>query len=150
MSSIRDELDDIFLMVNGDTLTTLDFSDLINHHKRNGAIATVALKKRQTHIDFGVIEIDKKNGEIINYIEKPTLENLVNIGVCVLDYEVLEYIAPNEYLDFPKLIQKIIANGKTVQGYIFDGYWLDIGRPEDYEIANREIGEIYSELGIDE
>lgn len=145
---IKDELDDTFLMINGDTLTTLNFSDLIDYHKRNSAIATMALKKRQIRIDFGVIEVDTSNSEVKAYIEKPTLENLVSMGVYVLNPEVLEYIEPNEYLDFPELIRSLLADGRTVKGYIFDGYWLDIGRPEDYERANTEIEEIYGKLGI--
>ena len=145
---IKDKLDDTFLMINGDTLTTLNFPDLINYHQRSSSIATIALKKRQIHIDFGVIEVDPSNSEIRDYVEKPILENLVSMGVCVLEPEVLEYIEPNEYLDFPMLIHNLLTSGEKVQGYIFDGYWLDIGRPEDYEIANREIGELNGELGI--
>jgi NDP-sugar pyrophosphorylase family protein len=58
----------------------------------------------------------------------------------------LEYIKPNEYLDFPDLIKILIKNGEKVKGYLYDGYWLDMGRPEDYERANSEIENIYSDL----
>lgn len=146
---IRDWLDDTFLMINGDTLMTLDFTDLINCHKKNSAIATIALKKRQILIDFGVIEVENRNNEVKSYTEKPTLERLVSMGVSALHPDVLNYIEQNKYLDFPDLIQNILADGKAVKGYIFDGYWLDIGRPDDYERANMEIEEIYGELGID-
>jgi NDP-sugar pyrophosphorylase family protein len=142
---IKKELNETFLMLNGDVLTTLDYSDLVNYHKRNGAIATVALNKRDVHIDFGVVEIDDNNS-IVGYTEKPKIDYLVSMGVYVFDPKVLEYIRPNEYLDFPDLIKKLISNGETVKGYIYDGYWLDIGRPDDYEQANREIDEIYDEL----
>ena len=142
---IKKELNKTFLMMNGDVLTTLDFSDLVNYHKRNGAIATIALKKRDVKIDFGVVEIDDGNS-IVGYKEKPEVGYLVSMGVYVFEPEVLKYIEPNKYLDFPDLIKKLISNGEIVKGYVYDGYWLDIGRPDDYERANREIEEIYDKL----
>lgn len=145
---IKKELNETFLMMNGDVLTTLDYSDLVNYHKRNGAIATIALKKRGVKIDFGVVEIDDSNN-IVGYAEKPEVEYLVSMGVYVFDPNVLEYIRPNEYLDFPDLIKKLISTGETVTAYLYDGYWLDIGRPDDYERANMEINEVYDKLGLD-
>jgi NDP-sugar pyrophosphorylase family protein len=147
LSLIKDELDDAFIMINGDTLTALNFSDLGDYHRRNGAIATIALNKRRVHIDFGMVEIDTEN-KVKGYTEKPTLESLVSMGVNALSPEVLEYIEPKKYLDFPMLIHNLIANRKTVKAFIFDGYWLDIGRPDDYERANAEIEDINGKLGI--
>jgi NDP-sugar pyrophosphorylase family protein len=148
LSLIKDELQDTFLTINGDTLTTLNFRELVDYHRRNNAIATVSLKKRQIHIDFGVIEVESTNCNVKGYAEKPTLDRFVSMGVNALQPEVLKYIEPCKYLDFPSLVQNLIANGRTVKGYIFDGYWLDIGRPDDYEKANAEIEEIYGKLGI--
>jgi NDP-sugar pyrophosphorylase family protein len=145
---IKKELNETFLMMNGDVLTTLDFSDLVNYHKRNGAIATIGLKKRDVKIDFGVVEIDDGNC-IVGYKEKPKIEYLVSMGVYAFEPIVLEYIKPNEYLDFPDLIKKLISNGETVKGYVYDGYWLDIGRPDDYERASRDIDKIHDKLGLD-
>ena len=144
---IKKELNETFLMMNGDVLTTLDFSDLINYHKRNGAIATIALNKRDVKIDFGVVKLDDGNS-IVGYTEKPKIDYLVSMGVYVFDPKVLEYIELNEYLDFPDLIKKLISNGEIVKGYVYSGYWLDIGRPDDYERANREIEEVYNKLRI--
>jgi NDP-sugar pyrophosphorylase family protein len=141
---IKKELNETFLMMNGDVLTTLDYSDLVDYHKRNDAIATIALKKRHVKIDFGVVELDVDS--IVGYTEKPKIDYLVSMGVYAFDPKVLEYIRPTEYLDFPELIKKLISNGETVKGYVYEGYWLDIGRPDDYERANREIGEIYPKL----
>ena len=145
LSLMKEELNEPFLMMNGDVLTTLNYSDLIDYHKRNGASVTIALKKRVVKIDFGVPEIDEANN-IVGYTEKPEIDYLVSMGVYVFDPKVLEYIKPKEYLDFPDLIKELISNGETVKGYVYDGYWLDIGRPDDYERANREIEEIYDEL----
>ncbi len=138
---IKEELKETFLMINGDTLTTLDLSELINYHKANGAIATIALKKRQVYIDFGIVELNSTD-HIKRYIEKPTIDHLVSMGVYVFEPRVLEYIKEGKRLDFHKLIKILISKGETVKGFVFDGYWLDIGRPEDYERANQEIGEM--------
>ena len=142
---LKQELNETFLMMNGDVLTSLNYSDLVNYHKRTKSIATIALNKREVDIDFGVVELDNDNS-IVGYKEKPKIDYLVSMGVYVFDPKVLEYIKPNEYLDFPDLIKKLISNGETVKGYIYDGYWLDIGRPDDYERANREIEKIYDKL----
>jgi len=149
LSLIRGEINDAFLAINGDTLTTLNFSDLLNYHKKNGATATIALNKRQVQIDFGVVEVDSRTKRIKGYTEKPTLESFVSMGVNALNPEVMDNIEPGRYLDFPNLIHNLIASEKTVKAYIFDGYWLDIGRPDDYERANAEIETIYKRLGID-
>ena len=138
LALMKEELNDLFLMINGDVLTTLNYSDLIDYHKKNGAIATIALNKRTVKIDFGVVELDDSKS-IVGYTEKPGIEYLVSMGVYVFDPKVLRYIKPKEYLDFPDLIKELISNGETVKGYVYDGYWLDIGRPEDYERANEEF-----------
>jgi NDP-sugar pyrophosphorylase family protein len=138
---IKEELKESFLMVNGDTLTTLNFSELIDYHKRSSAIGTIALKTRGSYIDFGIVELDSSN-RITGYTEKPTVDHLVSMGVYVFEPRVVEYIKPGERLDFPDLVRTLISKKEKVNGFIFDGYWLDIGRPEDYEKANEEIEEL--------
>lgn len=145
LSLIKDELTETFLVMNGDILTTLNYSDLIEYHKRSGAIATIALNKRDVYIDFGVVELDE-DSNITDYIEKPTLHYLVSMGIYVFEPEVLKYIPNNKKFDFPDLVKKLISAGEKVKGYIYDGYWLDIGRPEDYEKACNEIDKIYDDL----
>ena len=142
---IKEELTETFIMINGDTLTTLNYSDLIDYHKRNGAIATIALKKRESYIDFGIVELDN-SGTLTGYIEKPTINHTVSMGVYVCETRVLEYIKVGEKLDFPDLIKTLLAKGETVKGFVFDGYWLDIGRAEEDEKANEEIEKIYPKL----
>lgn len=147
LGSLKEELTDNFIVINGDTLTTLNYSEMIDDHIRNGSIATVALKKREVYIDFGTVEIDDAN-RIREYIEKPTLSYLVSIGVNIFNPRVLNYINAGEKLDFPDLVRMLISSGETVKGFIFDGYWLDIGRPSDYDKANEEIEQIKEQLGI--
>jgi len=145
LSLLKDELEDTFLVMNGDILTTLDYSKLIEFHKKSEAVATVALNRRDVYIDFGVVKTDDKSN-IVEYIEKPILQYLVSMGIYVFEPRVLEYIPSNTRFDFPDLVRKLIDSGEIVKGYIYDGFWLDIGRPEDYEKANSEINKIYDKL----
>jgi len=131
-------LADTFLVSNGDVLTTLNLRELIQFHREQKAIATIASHHRQSRIDLGVIQ---KDGDcrITGYIEKPTYDFLVSMGIYVFEPEVLPYIPHNEYLDFPDLIKKLIAAGERVVGYEFNGYWEDLGRPDDYSRASKDF-----------
>lgn len=123
-----------FLVSNGDVLTLLDIADLIRFHKNNHGICTIAMHQRKIKIDLGVIE---QNGDytISGYIEKPTIEYKVSMGLYVFEPQVLEFIPKGQYFDFPDLIHKLLDAGKKVVGYPYDGYWQDLGRPDDYEQA---------------
>jgi len=127
-----------FLLMNGDVLTTLDYRALMEHHRAEGGIATIAMHKRDVRIDLGVIEADAA-GRITGYLEKPTHVYHVSMGIYVFAPRVREYIAPGERLDFPDLVLRLLAAGERVMSYPFAGYWLDIGRPDDYEQAVAEF-----------
>ena len=131
-------LDKTFLVTNGDVLTNLNLKKLVAFHKQKGGIATIAAHHRQVKIDLGVIQWDGDD-RVSGYIEKPTTDYTVSMGVYVFEPRVLEYIPVGQYLDFPDLILKLIASGETVSGYPFDGYWMDLGRPDDYVQANQDF-----------
>ena len=139
--------EDDFLVMNGDVLTSLDFSGFLAFHKKTESIATIALNRRHVNIDFGVVELDGQ-GKLKGYNEKPKIDYLVSMGVYAFDERILEYIPPNEYLDMPDLMKRLVADGETVNGYVHEGYWLDIGRPDDYDRANEDIQKVYRELGV--
>lgn len=144
---LKNKLVDDFLVMNGDVLTGLDFSEFLEFHKKTGSIATIALNRRHVDIDFGVVELDE-NMTLIGYIEKPKIDYLVSMGVYAFNESILEYIPSHEYLDIPDLMKRLLSEGEKVNGFIHDGYWLDIGRPDDYIKANEDIQEIYRELGV--
>jgi len=141
--ALIDSLNETFLVCNGDVLTTLNIQDLITFHKQNHGVATIASHLRQVHIDLGVIEM---NGDhtIVGYQEKPTIEYLVSMGIYIFEPAVLRYIPKQKYLDFPDLIKLLIADQKKVVAYPFDGYWEDLGRPDDYEQANLDFEQMRS------
>ena len=131
-------LDSTFLVTNGDVLTTLDLRELITFHKSQGGIATIAVHKRQVKIDLGVVQWDGES-RIGGYIEKPVYDYTVSMGVYVFELDVMKFIPFNVYLDFPELVLKLIAAGEKVVGYAFDGYWMDLGRPDDYAQAAEDF-----------
>jgi NDP-sugar pyrophosphorylase family protein len=138
LSLLKEELTDTFLVMNGDVLSSLDYAALMEYHKRNRCTATIALAKRDVRIDFGVIEVDEENS-VLKYIEKPTMDYLVSTGIYVFEPEVLSYVKPKEKFDLPDLIKGLIKDGRKTMGFVNDAYWLDIGRPEDYEKANEDF-----------
>jgi NDP-mannose synthase len=133
LASVPD-LDETFLVMNGDLLTDLDFNRLVSFHRREGAGLTIAAHRRRVKVDFGVLESDNNN-RVIGYNEKPELCYDVSMGIYVYEPRVLKFIAPGTYLDFPDLVLKLIAAGEKVCAMPCDGLWLDIGRPDDYARA---------------
>ncbi len=134
------ELNDTFLVMNGDLLTTLDYSDMLKCHRERDAKATIACYQRDVKIDLGVIEVDSDNW-VAKYIEKPTYHYSVSMGIYLFEPEILNYIPRNQRLDLPELVTKLMGDGQKVNVYQFDGYWLDIGRHDDYERAIQEFFE---------
>ncbi|MBN2119184.1 MAG: NTP transferase domain-containing protein [Anaerolineales bacterium] len=127
-------LNETFLVMNGDLLTTINYSSMLDYHRKRGAIATLARYQRDVEIDLGVIE-SNSDGWLSNYIEKPTLHYAVSMGIYIFEPEIMAYIPYGQRLDLPELLKKLLAEGQQVNTFEFNGYWLDIGRHEDYEKA---------------
>lgn len=127
-------LDETFLVMNGDVLTTLDFRELLEFHRKSQAQVTIAMYNREVKIDLGVLQLNGGH-EVVGYIEKPTYGFQVSMGVYVFEPAVLKYIPPGQYFDFPTLILRLLEAGERVVGFPFGGYWQDLGRPDDYEQA---------------
>jgi NDP-sugar pyrophosphorylase family protein len=130
--------------MNGDILTDLDFARLLDTHAATDAPITVGTFRRQVHVDFGVLEV--VDGHIRRFDEKPTLEYTVSMGVYALARETLRPYPPGQAFGFDELMIDLLARGARPAAYPFDGYWLDIGRPEDYDRANAEFDELRARL----
>jgi NDP-mannose synthase len=129
-------LDEDFIIMNGDLLTTVDYAKLFAFHQAQRAAATIGLYPRSVKIDFGLIEQDA-TGKLSNYIEKPTYEFTVSMGINVLNTAAIRpYIIAGEYLDLPTLMMRLHADGHPVYCHRQNCYWLDMGRVEDYHLAN--------------
>ncbi len=132
------QLDDTFLVMNGDILTDISYLDLIASHHRNNAIATVATYQRDVNIDFGVLEKDDTR-RITGFIEKPTYHFDVSMGVYVFSKKILDYVPRGEPFGFDQLMYALTAKKDAVYSYPHMGYWLDIGRPDDYARSIEEF-----------
>ena len=131
-------LDENFLVMNGDLLTTLDYKTLYDIHVSHEAYGTIALHRREVHIDYGVIHTDE-NGLLKEYIEKPAIPYLVSMGINVLNKQCVDYIPFSTKFDMPQLMMAMHQAGKKVFCHETDCYWQDIGRFDDYQQANEDF-----------
>ncbi|MFK4035567.1 sugar phosphate nucleotidyltransferase [Nonomuraea wenchangensis] len=141
---IRDRLPEHFLVMNGDVLTTLNYAELLSRHVEAGAPLTVATSPRVVKIDFGVLETS--GGHITGFREKPLLSYLVSMGVYALSRDTIAHYPEGMPFGFDELVLDLLAHGRRPGCFEFDGYWLDIGRPDDYDEANARFEEIRSLL----
>lgn len=129
------DLDETFLVMNGDLLTTLDYGSMLTFHASRGHIATVATIAREVVIDLGVIEaVDDR---VVAYREKPRFSYAVSAGIYLFEPAILEHIPRGERFDLPDLIIKLLDGGLPVGRFEAAAEWLDIGRHDDYEEAMR-------------
>ena len=131
-------LDEPFLVMNGDILTTLDFAAMMAEHRRLGSAATLGAFHRSVQVDLGVIEFDDDH-RLTEYVEKPTHHYWVSGGVYVFDPKVRALLKPGERLDLPDQVHALVARGETVRCHVHEGYWLDIGRFEDHQRAAEDF-----------
>jgi NDP-mannose synthase len=132
------DVTDPLLVMNGDLLTTIDYSEMVRSHVRSGACATIGIFDREVRIDFGVLDVDGQ-GDLVAYTEKPRMHYAVSMGVNVLSRGALDFISPGKYLDIPTLMMNVKTAGRRVGTFRSDCEWLDIGRPDDYEQAIAEF-----------
>tara|TARA_B100001059_G_C17806131_1_gene569250 strand:- start:91 stop:813 length:723 start_codon:yes stop_codon:yes gene_type:complete len=124
-------LEDNFIVMNGDILHDIGFSNLIKEHINSKSNVTITTYSQQNTVRLGVLKIQDKN--IVKYIEKPTSEYIVSIGVYILSKDIIErFVKKNEYLDFPTLINILIKNKEKINPYVHNGLWIDIGTTEEY------------------
>jgi NDP-sugar pyrophosphorylase family protein len=126
-----DNLPENFLVMNGDILTDIDYEDLYATHIRQNNIFTISSFLRE-HINlYGVLETNKEN-KLIDFKEKPVTRFEVSMGIYMVNKAVLELIPFNQAYGFDHLMLDLIEAKKNATVKLFKGYWLDIGRPDDY------------------
>ncbi len=135
------DLPENFLIMNGDVLTDLNFSELYQYHINNKNIYTISSFIRKHKNDYGVLETNN-DGYLVDFHEKPITEFNVSMGVYMASKEILHYIPGNQAYGFDHLMLDLIKRGKNAYVKTFDGYWLDIGRPDDYAKACEDIEKI--------
>jgi len=128
------DLPEHFLVMNGDILTDLNFAEFFEGHIKNGSIFTISGYSRKHKVDYGILHMDERN-VLCGFEEKPELDYIVSMGIYAASKEIVTYIPSDTYYGFDHLMKQLIRMKKEVAVDRFYGYWLDIGRPEDYQTA---------------
>lgn len=127
-----------FVLINGDTLSNVDFKSMIEYHRENGNDVTIGGYRKDSRVDLGVLELDDDQ-RLVDYHEKPTHSYVVSMGIYVFSDRILKEITPGAHIDVPDLLLKLRDKGYTIRTYMHDGMWLDMGRPSDFaKIADSE------------
>jgi NDP-mannose synthase len=137
LGNMIDDLDDTFFLTNGDLLTTLDLKRMIEAHQAWHADASIGVYPRELKIEFGLIEFSPEN-RLSAYREKPSSRYFVSMGVYLLNREAVRpHVDAACRLDMPELLLKMKASGTDVRCHNDDCIWLDIGRPDDFALAQK-------------
>lgn len=139
------DLPEVFFVMNGDILRDLDYGGLYRAHCRSGADVTVATFERESKVDFGVIEMDAQR-TIVGFKEKPAHKYNVSMGIYVLIRKLLEVVPPDKAFGFDDLMYACIERKLKAKSFRHTGFWLDVGRPDDYALANEKADELFGDL----
>jgi NDP-sugar pyrophosphorylase family protein len=142
-----DALPENFIVMNGDVLCDLDFGAFVDRHERDSRLFTIAASQREQLIDYGVLECNDA-GRLTGFSEKPRSTYLVSTGVYCVSRRVLEWIPDDQAFGFDELMLALIGAGQEVHVEPHRGYWLDIGRPDDYHRAVEEWPQLRASLGL--
>jgi len=125
-----------FIVTNGDVLTDINYSDLLDFHIKNELLGTMAVRPYEIQNPYGVVNID--GHRLVGFEEKPIYRSYINTGIYALSPEVLEYLPEGEHCDAPTLFSRISElNQQKTSVYVMEEEWTDIGRPEDFHAANK-------------
>jgi dTDP-glucose pyrophosphorylase len=124
-------------VVNGDIITSLNFTDMLKFHTEHRSAATMAIREHSMQVPYGVVEV--QDYKIHHFIEKPTHTYFVNAGIYLIEPAVIKLLEPNEPCVMPALFEKVKKAHKPIFAFPIREYWIDIGQIEDYERANQEL-----------
>lgn len=138
LSLIKHKLNEPFIVTNADVISMVNYPDLLSMHLDNNCSATMCVRDYEYTVPFGVIEIDKL-GNIEGIKEKPKCTYSINAGIYVLNPSVVDHIPQDTFYDMPSLFLEINSCGEKTMAYQLNDYWIDIGNPDDYQLANEEV-----------
>jgi dTDP-glucose pyrophosphorylase len=134
LSILEGRIDSPIIVTNGDVLTDIRYSDILDFHLRHNAVATMAVRQHELQNQFGVVKV---NGlEIKGFEEKPVYRSHINAGIYVLNPVALTQLEANQYCDMPTLFERVRERVGITVAYPMHEPWLDVGRPEDLVRAN--------------
>jgi len=133
LTLLEKELDETFLVLNGDLITDLNLTSFKEFHKSHGGLLSVGVTNKTVNVDLGVLDI--KGHEVTGFHEKPTLNYTVSMGIYFMEPGILDFIPKGVPFGVDNLIHSMLEKGEKVHVFQHDGMWMDIGRPEDFEAA---------------
>jgi mannose-1-phosphate guanylyltransferase len=133
LTLLRDQLDEPFLVLNGDVLTDLNLKAFMAAHRQTESAVTIATVRREVRIDFGVIE--DRERRVTEFHEKPKLSHLVSMGIYCMQPEMLQHIPSRVPFGFDDLMHRMLERGIPAHTFLHNGLWLDVGRVEDFQKA---------------
>jgi len=145
--TIIDDLPENFLVMNGDILCDLDFRQFFNAHVERNRDVSVSVYRREVKVDFGVLQYNS-DCELTAFQEKPSYSFDVSMGIYCLNRRAIERLEIAKPYGFDNLMLDGLKQGSSIWIRQFSGYWLDIGRPDDYQYADEHFEELSSQLGI--
>lgn len=133
-------VNDTFLAMNGDIITTLNLKKLIESHKRKECIGTIALKKFEVKIPYGHITVNSSKSSIVKFEEKPTVSFLANSGIYVFEPEIFDFIPKNQIASLEtEIFPQLIKTGRSLNAFYEEAYWADVGTMGDFERVDKEL-----------
>jgi NDP-sugar pyrophosphorylase family protein len=139
------DLPENFLVMNGDVLTDFNFGKFYESHLNDRAVLSVATIKREAPIDFGVLTTGE-DWHITGFQEKPAYTFDVSMGIYALNRKAVEFIPEGVPFGFDQLVLALLKSGEPIRAYPHQGFWLDIGRPADYDKANTDYAYYATEV----
>lgn len=133
----KDYIDKDFFVINADIFTNLNMENMMEFHEKNSFDITVGIRKFSYQIPYGVLKLE--GNYVKGLVEKPITDYYINGGIYCLNPKVIEFIPMDQYFEITELIQMCINNGLRVGSYEIEGYWMDIGKEEDYNKVNSDI-----------
>ncbi len=143
VKALEENLTDTFIVISGDVMTDFDLTQLIDFHKKKGAVVTIGLTRVENPLEYGVILSDEE-GKVTRFLEKPgwseVFSDTVNTGVYIIEPEILKYVEQDKSYDFSKdLFPNILKRGMPIYAHTMSGYWCDVGMPSQYITAHHDI-----------
>ena len=141
LSLLKEKPEEPFFVMNGDLLTNVNFESIHEFYLSNDADALMCVREYESQVPYGVINM--KNNKITSIDEKPIQRFFVNAGIYMLNPDILELIPKDQFYNMTTLFEKLIEKNKNAISFPIKGYWLDIGRYEEYTKANEEYNQVF-------
>ena len=141
LSLIKQKIDSPFFVMNGDIMSQVNYSQMLDFHRSQQALATMCVRQVENTIPYGVVTTEDCN--LLNVVEKPRQSYFVNAGIYLLEPALLDRIPKDEFYDMPDLFNTLIKENQKSAVFPLREYWLDIGRKEDFDRAHNDYGEMF-------